>query len=161
MTQLTCNAVSTYLNCMRILILFTCWGKGDVVRYCACEILIANTSDGLYVTDNYQNEDTHATCILNYFLDQQLRLDVVRKETRVEYHRLIKRMFWIFVLPLKDSCWVLSIKHATNKYHRHSNSGPPFFLIWSLPRLWHGSLSGSISLNHLSIFYNISCYNSL
>jgi hypothetical protein len=45
--------------------------------------------------------------------------------------------------------------------HRHSNSGPPFFLIWSLPRLWYGSLSGSISLNHLSIFYNISCYNSL
>jgi hypothetical protein len=31
----------------------------------------------------------------------------------------------------------------------------PFFLIWSLPRLWYGSL------NHLSIFYNISCYNSL
>jgi hypothetical protein len=45
-------------------------------------------------------------------------------------------------------------------YHRHSNSGPPFFLIWSLPRLWYGSLSGSISLSHLSIFYNISCYNS-
>ena len=45
--------------------------------------------------------------------------------------------------------------------HRHSNSGPPFFLIWSLPRLWYGSLSGSISLNHLSIFYNNSCYNSL
>ena len=37
----------------------------------------------------------------------------------------------------------------------------PFFLIWSLPRSWYGSLSGSISLNHLSIFYNISCYNSL
>ena len=37
----------------------------------------------------------------------------------------------------------------------------PFFLIWSLPRLWYGSLSGNISLNHLSIFYNISCYNSL
>ena len=29
--------------------------------------------------------------------------------------------------------------------HRHSDSGPPFFLIWSLPRLWYGSLSGSIS----------------
>jgi hypothetical protein len=50
---------------------------------------------------------------------------------------------------------------AYDKIHRHSNSGPPFFLIWSLPRLWYGSLSGSISLNHLSIFYNISCYNSL
>ena len=37
----------------------------------------------------------------------------------------------------------------------------PFFLIWSLPRLWYGSLSGSISLSNLSIFYNISCYNSL
>ena len=37
---------------------------------------------------------------------------------------------------------------------------PPFFLIWTLPRLWYGSLSGSISLNHLSIFYNILCYNS-
>ena len=36
----------------------------------------------------------------------------------------------------------------------------PFFLIWSLPRLWYGSLSGGISLNHLSIFYNISCCNS-
>jgi hypothetical protein len=46
-------------------------------------------------------------------------------------------------------------------YHRHSNSGPPFFLIWSLLRLRYGSLSGSISLSHLSIFYNISCYNSL
>ena len=45
--------------------------------------------------------------------------------------------------------------------HRHLKSGPPFFLIWSLPRLWYGSLSGSISLNHLSICYNISCYNSL
>jgi hypothetical protein len=45
--------------------------------------------------------------------------------------------------------------------HRHSNSGPPFFLIWSLSRLWYGSLSGRISLNLLSIFYNISCYNSL
>ena len=45
--------------------------------------------------------------------------------------------------------------------HRHSNSGPRFFLIWSLPRSWYGSLSGSIYLNHLSIFYNISCYNSL
>ena len=38
---------------------------------------------------------------------------------------------------------------------------PLFSLIWSLPRLWYGSLSGRISLNHLSIFYNISCYNSL
>ena len=37
----------------------------------------------------------------------------------------------------------------------------PFFLIWFLPRLWYWSLSGSISLSHLSIFYNISCYNSL
>jgi hypothetical protein len=46
-------------------------------------------------------------------------------------------------------------------FHRHSNSGLPFFLIWSLPRLWYGSLSGSISLKHLSIFFNISCYNSL
>ena len=46
-------------------------------------------------------------------------------------------------------------------YHRHSNYGPPFFLICSLPRLWYESLSGSISLNHLSIFYNISYYNSL
>jgi hypothetical protein len=44
--------------------------------------------------------------------------------------------------------------------HRHSNSGPPFFLIWSLPRLWYGSLSGSISLNHLSIFYNISTWKT-
>jgi hypothetical protein len=52
-------------------------------------------------------------------------------------------------------------KKASDKNHRHSNSGPPFSLIWSLPRLWYGSLSGSISLNHLSIFYNISCYNSL
>ena len=42
--------------------------------------------------------------------------------------------------------------------HRHSKSGPPFFLIWSLPRLWYGSLSGSIYLNHLSIFYN--CQNT-
>ena len=50
---------------------------------------------------------------------------------------------------------------AVCRSHRHSNSGPPFFLIWSLPRLWYGSFSGSISLNHLSIFYNISCYNSL
>ena len=49
----------------------------------------------------------------------------------------------------------------SSRWHRHSNSGPPFFLIWSLPRLWYGSLSGSISLNHLSIFYNISRYNSL
>jgi hypothetical protein len=48
-----------------------------------------------------------------------------------------------------------------DRQHRHSNSGPPFFLIWSLSRLWYVFLSGSISLNHLSIFYNISCYNSL
>ena len=67
---------------------------------------IANTIDGLYVTDNYQNEDTYATCILICFLDQQLRLDVVRKETRVEYHRLIKRKLALldFFLLLKDSC---------------------------------------------------------
>jgi hypothetical protein len=32
----------------------------------------------------------------------------------------------------------------------------PFFLIWFLLRLWYGSLSGNISLSHLSIFYNIS-----
>ena len=51
--------------------------------------------------------------------------------------------------------------HNSLYFHRHSNSGPPFFLIWSLPRLWYGSLSGSISLSHLSIFYNISFYNSL
>ena len=38
---------------------------------------------------------------------------------------------------------------------------PLFPHSWSLPRLWYGSLSGSTSLNHLSIFYNISCYNSL
>jgi hypothetical protein len=50
---------------------------------------------------------------------------------------------------------------GNRNYHRHSNSGPPFFLIWSLLRLWYGSLSGSISLSHLSIFHNISCYNSL
>jgi hypothetical protein len=37
----------------------------------------------------------------------------------------------------------------------------PFFLIWSPPWLWYGSLSRSISLSHLSIFYNIFCYNSL
>ena len=59
-----------------------------------------------------------------------------------------------------NETWV-DINHTTS-HHRHSNSGPPsFFLIWSLPRLWYGSLSGSISLNHLSILYNISCYNSL
>jgi hypothetical protein len=33
--------------------------------------------------------------------------------------------------------------------HRHSNSGTPFFLIWSLPRLWYGSLSGSSSWPYL------------
>ena len=38
---------------------------------------------------------------------------------------------------------------------------PPLLLIWFLLRLWYGSLSASISLSHLSIFYNISCYNSL
>ena len=31
-----------------------------------------------------------------------------------------------------------------------------FFLILPLPRLWYGSLSGSISLNHLSIFRELS-----
>ena len=36
----------------------------------------------------------------------------------------------------------------------------PLFLIWFIPRLWYGSLSGSITLSHLSIFYNISCYIS-
>jgi hypothetical protein len=56
------------------------------------------------------------------------------------------------------SLWFYPIGAQT---HRHLNSGPPFFLIWSLPQLWYGSLSGSISLSHLSIFYNISCYNSL
>ena len=56
---------------------------------------------------------------------------------------------------------LFSIALYGSEDHRHSNSGPPFFLIWSLPRLWYGSLSGSISLNRLSIFYNISCYNSL
>ena len=56
---------------------------------------------------------------------------------------------------------LFSIALYGSEDHRHSNSGPPFFLIWSLPRLWYGSWSGSISLNHLSIFYNISCYNSL
>jgi hypothetical protein len=51
----------------------------------------------------------------------------------------------------------LSLSSLTTSHHRHSNSGPPsFFLIWSLPRLWYGSLSGSISLNHLSILYNIN-----
>jgi hypothetical protein len=51
----------------------------------------------------------------------------------------------------------------THVRYRHSNSGPPFFLIWSLSRLWYGIgfLSVRISLNHLSIFYSISCYNSL
>ena len=63
---------------------------------------------------------------------------------------------------MRDSfiCVVYYFK-VSRKNHRHSNSRPPFFLIWSLPRLWYGFLSGSISLNHLSIFYNISCYNSL
>ena len=37
----------------------------------------------------------------------------------------------------------------------------PYFLIWSLPRIWYGSLFGSISLSHLSIFYKISCYKSI
>jgi hypothetical protein len=35
--------------------------------------------------------------------------------------------------------------NTTDIIHRHSNSGPPIFVIWSLPRLWYGSLSGSIS----------------
>jgi hypothetical protein len=49
--------------------------------------------------------------------------------------------------------------------HRHSNSGPPPLFPHLVPPaimgLWYGSLYGSISLNHLSIVYNISCYNSL
>ena len=62
----------------------------------------------------------------------------------------------------KKTCiWKYNTLNTTDIIHRHSNSGPPIFVIWSLPRLWYGSLSGSISLNHLSIFYNISCYNSL
>ena len=37
----------------------------------------------------------------------------------------------------------------------------PLFPHMVPPSIWYGSLSGSISLSHLSIFYNISCYNSL
>ena len=87
-------------------------------------------------------------------------------------------MVWIFVWKYIFEPFihilqhfVLQLSRSTNfcfyvqlPYHlciQHSNFGPPFFLIWSLPRLWYGSLYGSISLNHLSIFYNISCYNSL
>ena len=57
--------------------------------------------------------------------------------------------------------FVSDLRQVGDFLHRHLKSGPPFFLIWSLPRLWYGSLSGSIYLNHLSICYNISCYNSL
>jgi hypothetical protein len=48
---------------------------------------------------------------------------------------------------------------AYDKIHRHSNSGPPFSSFGSSRD--YGMNLGSISLNHLSIFYNISCYNSL
>jgi hypothetical protein len=42
------------------------------------------------------------------------------------------------------------ISHASDTAHVVLNTGtripdPPFFLIWSLSRLWYGSLSGSIS----------------
>ena len=72
----------------------------------------------------------------------------------------------IFINVPSLLCWSvitgkISLLLITVLLHRHSNSGPPFFLIWSLPWLWYGYFSGSISLNHLSIFYNISCYNSL
>ena len=40
----------------------------------------------------------------------------------------------------KESIIMLIMLHVlSNINHRHSNSGPPFFLIWSLPRLWYGS----------------------
>ena len=75
----------------------------------------------------------------------------------------------VFLLLLKTA--LLGLKQVLSNFyaigflwrrcHRHLKSGPPFFLIWSLPRLWYRSLSGSIYLNHLSICYNISCYNSL
>ena len=72
------------------------------------------------------------------------------------HHPLIRTTSSFWVIILGRIC-VLPTSHR----HRHSNSGLPFFLIWSLPRLWYGFLSGSMSLNHLFIFYNISCYNFL
>jgi hypothetical protein len=42
---------------------------------------------------------------------------------------------------LLKTFWFTSPKTLTGgNWHRHSNSGLPFFLIWSLPRLWYGSL---------------------
>ena len=77
---------------------------------------------------------------------------------------------WNFVLssPLRFrhlyQCMNLKeyvVQHLTDSSLELEFRTPLFFLIWPLPRLWYGSLSGSISLSHLSIFYNISCYNSL
>jgi hypothetical protein len=60
---------------------------------------------------------------------------------------------------IPDGFFSLLLEEVTSPRKREFRT--PFFLIWSLPLLWYGSLSGSISLSHLSIFYNISCYNSL
>ena len=64
----------------------------------------------------------------------------------------------IFVFVTMGLCIFASFESTGT---RIPDPPPFFFLIWSLLRLWYGFLSGSISLSHLSIFYNISCYNSL
>ena len=88
----------------------------------------------------------------------------------IKYEKRLRKEGNMLDLPINNNqakslplLWVRSIQRQRSNWsptcHRHLKSGPPFFLIWSLPRLWYGSLSGSISLNHLSICYNISCYN--
>ena len=99
--------------------------------------------------------------------------------------RFIDSFFYHFIFNLSLSrISNLSSYVPPGINHRHSNSGPPFYphlvppaimvwiFVWKyifepfihilqhfvLPRLWYGSLSESISLNHLSIFYNISSF---
>jgi hypothetical protein len=69
------------------------------------------------------------------------------------------------VVSINTLLFTITTRHAGEVVNIYSSQlrkivGSTFVML-DLPRLWYGSLSGSISLNHLSIFYNISCYNSL
>ena len=81
---------------------------------------------------------------------------ITTNDQNIEFSEIIHVLTNAILTQLDNPTWVISGVATGTRI-----PDPPFFLIWSLPRLWYGSLSGSISLNHLSIFYNISCYNSL
>ena len=81
--QFTCNAVSTYLNHIRLFLFFIRWGEGLgwFIKYINLSCFHVGRKSLLYIRNincEFIKYDAHVTCLVYYgfFLDRQFRGDV-------------------------------------------------------------------------------------